>query len=69
VEFSADGLKINTVDGWREIRQNVISKRTPALPVAAGQWNQRPLEAPGVRLAVCGIAHCNVIGASCERLV
>lgn len=69
VEFSTDGLKINTVDGWREIRQSVISKRTPALPVAADQWNQRPLETPSVRLAVCGIAHCNVIGASWERLV
>jgi hypothetical protein len=41
VEFSTDGLKINTVDGWREIRQSVISKRTPALPAAAEQWNQR----------------------------
>lgn len=29
VEFSTDGLNINTVDGWREIRQSVISKRTP----------------------------------------
>jgi hypothetical protein len=25
VEFSTDGLKINTVDGWREIRQSVIA--------------------------------------------
>jgi len=69
VEFSTDGLKINTVDGWREIRQSVISKRTPALPVPADQWDRRPLEPPTVRLAVCGIAHCDVIGASWERLV
>jgi hypothetical protein len=69
VEFSTDGLKINTVDGWREIRQSVMSKRTPALPVPADQWNDRPLEPPTVRLAVCGIAHCNIIGASWERLV
>jgi hypothetical protein len=69
VEFSTDGLKVNTVDGWREIRQSVMSKRTPALPVAAEKWDQRPLEAPTARVAVCGIAHCNVIGASWERLV
>jgi hypothetical protein len=69
VEFSTDGLNINTVDGWREIRQSVISKRTPALPIAPQQWDQRPLEAPSVRLAVCGIAHCDIIGASWERLV
>lgn len=69
VEFSTDGLKINTVEGWREIRQSVISKRTPALAVAAAQWAERPLEPPTVRLAVCAIAHCNIIGASWQRLV
>jgi hypothetical protein len=69
VEFSTDGLKINTVDGWREIRQSVISKRTPALPVGAEQWNDRPLEPPTVRLAICGIAPCNLVGASWQRLV
>ena len=77
VEFSTDGLKINTVDGWtsvssvepREIRQSVIRKRTPGLSVPAEQWDQRTLEPPTARLAVCGIAHCDRIGASWERLV
>jgi hypothetical protein len=69
VEFSTDGLKINTVDGWREIRQSVISKRTAALPVPPEQWDQRSLEAPTVRLAVCAIAHCDLIGASWQRMV
>src|SRR5258708_27500196 len=69
VEFSADGLKINTVDGWREIRQSVISKRKPGLSVPADQWDERTLEPPTTRMAVCGIAHCDRIGASWERLV
>jgi hypothetical protein len=69
VEFSTDGLKINTVDGWREIRQSVMSKCTPALPVPANQWNQRPLEAPTARIAICAIAHCDLIGASWQRLI
>lgn len=69
VEFSTDGLKINTVDGWREIRQSVISKREPALPAKPEQWNERVLEPPTVRLAVCAIANCNLIGASWGRLV
>lgn len=68
VEFSTDGLKINTVDGWREIRQSVLSKRTPALPALPSQWDDRPLEAPTVRMAICGIAPCANIGASWERL-
>lgn len=69
VEFSTDGLSVNTIDGWREIRQSVISKRPPALPAKPAQWDQRVLEPPTVRLAVCAIAHCDLIGASWARLV
>lgn len=69
VEFSTDGLKINTVDGWREIRQSVISKRMPGPSVPADQWDDRTLDPPTARIAVCGIAHCDLIGASWERLV
>jgi hypothetical protein len=69
IEFSTDGLKINTTEGWREIRQSVISKRPPALPAVPQQWDQRVLEPPSVRVAVCAIAHCDRIGASWERLV
>ena len=68
VEFSTDGLKINTVDGWREMRLSVMSKRTAALPAIAAQWDDRPLEAPGVRVGVCAIAPAGHIGASWERL-
>ena len=69
VEFSTDGLSVNTVGGWREIRQSVISRREPAAPVPAGQWDDRALDPPAARVAVCGIAHCDVIGASWDRLV
>jgi hypothetical protein len=69
VEFSTDGLKINTVDGWREIRQSVISKREPTAPVPATQWDDRALDPPAARIAVCAIAPCGLIGASWERMV
>ncbi len=69
VEFSTDGLMINTVDGWRDMRQSVMSKREPALPAKPAEWDKRVLEPPTVRLAVCAIAKCNLIGASWERLV
>lgn len=68
MEFSTDGLKINTINGWREIRQSVISKRVPASPVPAERWDDRVLDPPTVRVAICGVAHCNIIGSSWERL-
>lgn len=69
VEFSTDGLKVNTTGGWREIRQSVICKRTPASPAPPERWEARVLEPPTVRVAVCGIAGCELIGASWQRLV
>lgn len=68
VEFSTDGLKINTVDGWREIRMSVLGRRTPALPASAGQWDTRVLEPPTVRMAICAIAPSHVVGAGWKRL-
>ena len=68
VEFSTDGLKVNTVGGWREMRLSVMSKREPALPAPPQRWDDRPLNAPAARLAVCAIAPCGHIGASWERL-
>lgn len=68
VEFSTDGLKINTVDGWREIRQSVFCKRQPAAPAAPGRWKERLLEEPTARIAICQIAHCDRIGSSWRRV-
>lgn len=68
VEFSTDGLKVNTVDGWREIRQSVFCKRPPAASVPASQWENRVLEEPTARIAICQIAHCDHIGSSWRRL-
>ena len=68
VEFSTDGLKVNTVDGWKEIRQSVFSKRPATLPAKADRWENRTLEDPTVRVAICQIAHCDRIGSSWQRL-
>ena len=68
VEFSTDGLKINTVDGWREIRLSVMSKREPVAPATPQEWDDRVLNPPTARMAVCAIASCGLIGASWERL-
>jgi hypothetical protein len=40
-EFYTDGLKINTVDGWREMRLSVFAKRQPTTPATPKQWDTR----------------------------
>lgn len=64
VEFSTDGIKINTVDGWREMRMSVWAKREPCRSCLPEHWDQRVLNEPTVRLAICAIAKANLIGAS-----
>jgi hypothetical protein len=63
VEFSTDGVKINTVDGWREMRISVWAKREACLSCSPEAWNQRVLNEPTARLATCAIAKSNVIGS------
>ncbi len=67
-EFYTDGVKINTVDGWREMRLSVLAKRPAALPATPQQWKERVLEEPTARVAVCAIAPSNVVGSSWKRL-
>lgn len=64
VEFSSDGIKVNTTDGWRDLRLNVFSKREPGTPAAPHEWDDRVLNDPTVRVAWCAIARCAVIGSS-----
>lgn len=67
-EFSTDGLKINTVDGWREMRLSVMSKRQAVASAAATQWKDRVLNLPTVRMGLGAIAPCHIIGASWQKL-
>lgn len=64
MEFSTDGVKVNTTEGWAEMRLNVLAKRESAAPAEPDQWNDRVLPEPSARLAWCAIAPCRLVGAS-----
>lgn len=68
VEFSSDGLKINTTGGWREMRLSVLAKRQPGLPCEPDQWSRRALNDPMARIAGCCIADADHVGARWKRL-
>jgi hypothetical protein len=69
VEFYTDGVQVNTVDGWRELRVSVLGKREATTPALPEQWNQRVLEKPACRVAWAAIAASHVIGASWPRML
>jgi len=66
-EFYSDGLKVNTTDGWREMRLNLLQKRERGAPVGPEKWNDRVLPEAGVRLASCCIADSRLTGTMWKR--
>lgn len=68
VEFYTDGVQVNTVDGWREMRLSVVAKRPAGQPATPRQWKDRVLPETTARLAIAAIAPAHCIGASWERL-
>jgi hypothetical protein len=67
-EFSTDGVKVNTVGGWREMRLSILAKREPALPCQPQDWADRVLNEPTARFSTCAIADADHVGASWQRL-
>jgi hypothetical protein len=67
-EFSTDGVKVNTVDGWREMRLSILAKREPTSPCEPQHWGERVLNEPTVRFSTCAIADADHVGAGWARL-
>lgn len=69
LEFYTDGVQVNTVGGWRELRVSVFAKREPADPAGPEQWAERVLEKPECRIARAAIAASYKIGATWEQML
>lgn len=50
-EFTTDGTMVNTLDGWREVRIGIFSKRELAKPATPQEWFTRKLSKPHVSVA------------------
>ena len=67
-EFYTDGVTVNTTEGWRDLRLNVLDKREAGSPATAGQWAKRVLPAPSVRIAWASMAACEQQGLAWTRM-
>lgn len=67
-ECTMDGAKVNTVDGWREIRGVVACKREPAEPASVRHWKKRNLPKPSARVAWAAIADHEQVGEQVKGL-
>ncbi len=67
-EFYTDGVTVNTTEGWRDLRLNVVGKREAGLPATPEQWKDRVLPEPSVRIAWASMAACEQQGQAWKRM-
>ena len=67
-EFYTDGVTVNTTEGWRDLRLNVMDKRESGLPATPNQWADRVLPEPSVRIAWASMAACEKQGRAWRRM-
>lgn len=55
IEVPIDAGKVNTTEGWRDVKVAVFAKREEGAPATPAEWAQRELPAPAVRTVVAAI--------------
>lgn len=63
VEFLTDGTCVNTMQGWKEMRIGVFTKRKLGAAVRPDQWNDRQLPAVAARHVFAAIESADAFAA------
>ena len=64
-EVHVDAGKVNTLEGWRDVKVAVFAKRQRGEPAAAAQWDQRDLPQPTARSVIAAVDEASVFGERC----
>lgn len=71
-ELHVDAGKVNTLEGWRDVKVAVFARRQRGEPTTAADWDERDLPAPTVRSVVAAVETVSAFGprvaAEAERL-
>jgi hypothetical protein len=54
-EFQTDAAKVNTTEGWRDMKIGIFARRERGEPAISADWDTRILPAPTVRFAFAAI--------------
>jgi hypothetical protein len=63
VELPIDAGKVNTTEGWRDVKVAVFAKREQGEPATPEQWDDRTLPAPSARAVVAAIEEAGEFAA------
>jgi hypothetical protein len=65
VELQIDAGKVNTFDGWRDVKVAVFNRRERGTPTTAADWDERDLPAPTVRSVLAAVEPSTAFGDRC----
>jgi hypothetical protein len=72
VEVLMDAGKVNTLDGWRDVKIGLLLKRKAGRPALPEEWDRRELPAPIIRTTIAAIEEADRFGqrlrAEADRL-
>jgi hypothetical protein len=65
LELQIDAGKVNTPEGWRDVKVAVLARREPGEPITPSEWDERDLPAPAVRSVVAAVEEAEAFGVRC----
>ena len=72
IEVPIDAGKVNTTEGWRDVKVAVFAKREEGEPATPEEWAERELPAPAVRTVVAAVEEAGTfagrVRAEADRL-
>jgi hypothetical protein len=72
LELQIDAGKVNTLDGWRDVKVAVFDRRERGEATSAADWDERDLPGPSVRAVLAAVEPVAAFGERCaaeaERL-
>jgi hypothetical protein len=64
-ELHIDAGKVNTGDGWRDVKVAVFARRERGAPTTPADWDERDLPAPRVRSVIAAVEEASCFGRRC----
>ena len=64
-EVHLDAGKVNTLEGWRDVKVAVFAKRERGASATTAEWDQRDLPPPRVRAVIAAVEEASLFGERC----
>lgn len=64
-ELHIDAGKVNTLEGWRDVKVAIFAKRQRGAPATTAQWDERALPRPSVRAVIAAVEEASSFGERC----